>query len=73
MSSTKIQKHASIQKSILEVVHESAKGLFDAGLMDAKTMYNFDITCLNKSTNTVDDDGDKKKTLRVKITNKSNR
>jgi hypothetical protein len=28
-----------MKKSILEVVHESAKGLFDAGLMDVKTMH----------------------------------
>jgi putative transcriptional regulator len=33
-------------KSILEVVHETAKGLYDAGLMDIKTMHNFDVKCL---------------------------
>lgn len=33
-------------KSILEVVHETAKGLYDAGLMDVKTMHNFDVKCL---------------------------
>lgn len=35
-----------MKKSILEVVHESAKGLFDIGLMDAKTMHSFDAKCL---------------------------
>ena len=35
-----------MKKSILEVVHESAKGLFDIGLMDAKTMHTFDAMCL---------------------------
>ncbi len=31
-----------MKKSILQVIHESAKGLFDIGLMDAKTMRSFD-------------------------------
>ncbi len=35
-----------MKKSILEVVHESAKGLYDAGLMDIKTMHTFDVMCL---------------------------
>ncbi len=35
------------EKSILNVVHESAKGLFDIGLMDAKTMHSFDALCLS--------------------------
>lgn len=35
-----------MKKSILDVVHGSAKGLFDAGLMDAKTMHTFDAMCL---------------------------
>ena len=35
-----------MNKSILEVVHESAKGLHDAGLMDLKTMHTFDAMCL---------------------------
>lgn len=33
-------------KTILDVVHESAKGLFDAGLVDIKTMHTFDALCL---------------------------
>jgi putative transcriptional regulator len=35
-----------MKKSILETVHESAKGLFDAKLLDAKTMRSFDKLCL---------------------------
>jgi putative transcriptional regulator len=36
-----------MKKSILEVIHESAKGLFDIGLVDAKTMHTFDALCLH--------------------------
>jgi putative transcriptional regulator len=32
--------------SILDVVHETAQGLHDAGVMDAKTMREFDALCL---------------------------
>lgn len=35
-----------MKKTILDVVHESAEGLFDIGLMDAKTMHTFDALCL---------------------------
>ncbi|MEI6062247.1 MAG: transcriptional regulator, partial [Bacteroidota bacterium] len=35
-----------MDKSILEVVHESAKGLYDAGIIDAVTMHEFDASCL---------------------------
>jgi putative transcriptional regulator len=35
-----------MDKSILEVVHESAKGLYDAGIVDATTMHEFDELCL---------------------------
>lgn len=35
-----------MKKSILEVVHESAKGLYDVGLVDAETMHSFDAKCL---------------------------
>lgn len=31
-----------MDKSILEVVHESAKGLYDTGIVDATTMHEFD-------------------------------
>ncbi len=33
-------------KSILEAVHETADGLHKAGVMDAKTMREFDALCL---------------------------
>jgi len=35
-----------MKKPILEVVHESAKGLYDAGLLDIETMKTFDAMCL---------------------------
>ena len=35
-----------MNKSILEVVHEDAKGLYEAGLMDEETMRKFDALCL---------------------------
>ena len=35
-----------MKKSLLAVAHETAKGLFDAALMDAKKMRSFDIMCL---------------------------
>ena len=35
-----------MSKKILEVVHETAEGLFEAGVMDTKTMREFDALCL---------------------------
>lgn len=35
-----------MNKSILKVVHESAKGLYDAGVVDVTTMHEFDELCL---------------------------
>lgn len=35
-----------MKKSILEVVHESAKDMYDIGLIDVKTMRTFDAMCL---------------------------
>lgn len=35
-----------MKESILKVVHESAKGLYDAGLLDSTTMHTFDAMCL---------------------------
>jgi putative transcriptional regulator len=35
-----------MKKSILEVVHESVEGLYDAGLVDATTMHEFNAMCL---------------------------
>ena len=37
-----------MSESILEVVHESAKGLYDAKLIDSVTMRKFDALCLPK-------------------------
>jgi putative transcriptional regulator len=34
------------RKAILESVHKTARGLRDAGLMDTKTMREFDALCL---------------------------
>lgn len=36
-----------MKKSILDVVHESAKGLHDKGLIDSQTMREFDAACLS--------------------------
>lgn len=35
-----------MKKSILDVVHDSAKGLYDVGVIDATTMHEFDAMCL---------------------------
>ncbi len=35
-----------MKESILEVVHQSARGLYDIGLMNAQTMREFDALCL---------------------------
>lgn len=35
-----------MSKRILETVHETAKGLHDAGLMEVTTMHEFDALCL---------------------------
>lgn len=35
-----------MDKSILEVVHETAKSLYDAKLLDTVTMRKFDVLCL---------------------------
>jgi len=42
MSRAKKEKHPSI----LETVHETAKGLYDAHIIDATTMREFDELCL---------------------------
>jgi len=36
------------KKSILDAVHETAEGLHGAGLLDTKTMREFDVLCLPK-------------------------
>ena len=35
-----------MSKKILDTVHETAKGLHDAGIMDSTTMREFDVLCL---------------------------
>lgn len=35
-----------MKKKILEVIHESVKGLYDADLVDVITMHEFDAMCL---------------------------
>lgn len=40
-----------MKKTIIEVVHESAEGLYDAGLIDATTMHEFDNLCLTPIKN----------------------
>lgn len=49
------KKDATLKKSrqkkdkhsdILSVVHETAKSLYDSGLMNIATMHNFDVMCL---------------------------
>lgn len=35
-----------MKKSILKVVHDSAKGLHKAGFVDKATMHEFDILCM---------------------------
>ena len=40
-----------MKKSILEVVHESVEGLYDAGLVDATTMHEFNAACLTPIEN----------------------
>jgi putative transcriptional regulator len=35
-----------MKKSILQVVHDSAKSLYDAGLLDTTTLHEFDALCL---------------------------
>jgi putative transcriptional regulator len=39
-----------MKKSILEVVHASAKDLHDIGLMDMKTLRTFDTLCLTPAS-----------------------
>ena len=39
-----------MDKSILEVVHEDAKGLYEIGLIDEQKMREFDTLCLPQKT-----------------------
>ncbi len=38
-------------KKILDTVHDTAKGLHKAGVMDTKTMHEFDALCLTPMKN----------------------
>ncbi len=38
------------ERAILDVVHDAAKGLHGAGVMDAQTMREFDATCTESNT-----------------------
>lgn len=35
-----------MDRSILEVIHDSVEGLYDAGLVDTTTMHEFNAMCL---------------------------
>jgi putative transcriptional regulator len=35
-----------MKKTLLDTIHGSAKGLYDARIIDAKTMHEFDVLCL---------------------------
>lgn len=35
-----------MKKSLTEVIHQTAKGLYEAGIMEAQTMRKFDALCL---------------------------
>jgi putative transcriptional regulator len=37
-----------IELSPLEAMHQTAKGLYDAGVVDAQTLHKFDVLCLPK-------------------------
>lgn len=43
---TKKSKNKFEYLSPLEAIHESAHGLYDAGVIDATTMREFDVLCL---------------------------
>ncbi|MBI5448163.1 MAG: DNA-binding transcriptional regulator [Gammaproteobacteria bacterium] len=45
-SKKKSVQRQSKQSDILAVVHETAKSLYDSGLMDVETMHTFDVMCL---------------------------
>ena len=46
MRRTKTGKPARYRSRLLAAVHETAKGLNRAGVMDKETMYRFDVMCL---------------------------
>ena len=46
MKTNKTSKAAKYRSPLLASVHETAKGLRRAGVMDKKTMHRFDVMCL---------------------------
>ena len=46
MRKTRTTRHGRYRSPLLASVHETAKGLRDAGVMDKETLRKFDIMCL---------------------------
>lgn len=46
MNDTRKSKSKLHRSALLASVHETAKGLHDAGVMDMQTMHKFDVLCL---------------------------
>jgi putative transcriptional regulator len=46
MRKTRTTRHGRYRSPLLASVHETAKGLHDAGVMDKETMRKFDVMCL---------------------------
>jgi putative transcriptional regulator len=46
MNNTRRSKSNQHRSALLASVHETAKGLHDAGVMDKQTMRKFDVMCL---------------------------
>ncbi len=46
MKKTKTPKTKKYRSSLLASIHETAKGLHDAGVMDRQSMRKFDVMCL---------------------------
>ncbi len=38
-------------KTLKEVIHETAKGFYESGVMDEQTMHEFDVMCLPTAKN----------------------
>ena len=41
-----MKKSRTYKNAVFAAIHETAQGIFDAGLMDKKTMRAFDVSCL---------------------------
>jgi putative transcriptional regulator len=46
MNNTRKSKSKKYRSTLLAAVHETAKGLHDAGVMDKQTMRKFNVLCL---------------------------